>query len=113
MSGLQRPLKIEQRSCIMKVFEILDTAGTPSLAVGATDGTIADNGVGDYTITFSEPFERVMGAQITPKESGRIANVAALSTTAVQVELFQADGTTAEDASCYVWVMGSLAADET
>lgn len=113
MAGLQRPLKIEQRGCVMKVFEILDTAGTPSLAVGATDGTIVDNGAGDYTITFTEAFERVMGAQCTVKEDGRIISVEALTTSTIQVNIFQADGTTAEDASCYIWVMGSSAADET
>jgi hypothetical protein len=113
MAGLKRNLQIEQRACIIKAFHIDETAGTPVLAVGSTDGSIVDNGVGDYTITFSEPFTRVIGAQVTPAESGRIANIAALSGSSVQIEVFQADGATAEDADCYVWVMGAMASDET
>lgn len=113
MAGLKRNLQIEQRACIIKAFHINETSGTPALDVGSTDGSITDNGVGDYTITFTEPFTRVIGAQVTPAESGRIATVSSLSTSAVRVLLWQADGTTAEDADCYVWVMGAMASDET
>lgn len=113
MAGLKRNLQIEQRACIIKAFHIDETTGTPVLAVGSTDGSIVDNGPGDYTITFTEPFTRVMGAQVSVVEADCIAHVAALSTTAVQVVLFEADGVTAEDADCYVWVMGANASDET
>lgn len=113
MSGLLRELKIEQRACVMKCFKILDTAGTPSLSVGGTDGTITDNGVGDYTITFATPFERVIGAQVTVGELNAMGCVTALSASAVTVKVTQADGATAADSDVYVWVMGSLAADQT
>lgn len=97
----------------MKAFKVLDTAGTPSLSVGSKDGTITDNGVGDYTITFAEPFERVMGAQVSVGEIDAMAYVSALSTSAITVKVTNSDGSTAEDADVFVWVLGALAADET
>lgn len=113
MSGLLRELKMEQRACILKAFKVLDTAGTPSLTVGATDGSIADGGVGIYTITFAVPFERVMGAQISAGELNAMACITSLSATAVTVKVTQADGSTAADSDVYVWVLGSLASEET
>jgi hypothetical protein len=113
MSGLLRELKMEQRGCVLKAFKILDTAGTPSLTVGSPEGVITDVGVGIYTITFTTPFERVMGAQVTAGELNAMACVTALSKLAVTVKVTNQDGATAVDSDLYVWVMGSLAADET
>jgi hypothetical protein len=113
MSGLKREMKIEQRAVLVKAFKVLDTAGTPSLSVGAMDGSVADTGVGIYTITFAEPFERVIGAQVSVGELNAMACVTSLSTTAIEVKVTEADGSTAADADVFVWVMGALAADET
>lgn len=109
MAGLQRPVKADQRNVIMKCFKILDTAGTPSLTVGSTDGSITDNGVGDYTITFSSPMDRAMTAMVVPMEADAIAYVSALSASAITVKVTLADGSTAADASCLVTVVGALA----
>ena len=40
MAGLMRPVKIEQRQVLLKVFHINETTGTPALDVGATDGAL-------------------------------------------------------------------------
>lgn len=113
MSGLKREIKIEQRAVLVKAFKIKDTAGTPSLEVGSKDATVADTAQGIYTLTFAEPFERVIGAQATAGELNAIACVTSLSTTGCVVKVTEADGSTAADADVYVWVMGALAADET
>ncbi len=114
MAGLQRSIKAEQRQVIKKFFRILDTAGTPSLTVGSTDGTITDNGVGDYTVTFSEPFERLMSVSAITETLNTIISVETANTDATKVTVLitAADGSTPDDASCFVEVTGSLAADE-
>lgn len=113
MAGLLRELKMEQRGCVMKAFKVLSSAGTMTLPVGGVDGTITDNGVGDYTITFTVPFERVIGAQACVAAANAMAYVSAISTTAITVKVTEADGATPKDATLYLWVLGSLAADET
>lgn len=114
MAGLLRPVKAEQRQVVQKFFRILNTAGTPTLTVGATDGTITDNGVGDYEIAFTSPFERVMGVSVITESLDTIASVETANTDAskVTVLITGADGTTATDSSCYVCVTGSLSEDE-
>lgn len=116
MAGLKRPLKMPQRAMQLVEFQILDTTGTPSLERGSTDGTITDLGVGNYRITFTEPFEAgtVPSVQITVKEADCIAHIDKANTDNTKVELFvfEADGVTAEDASLDVWVLGTFAAEE-
>lgn len=109
MAGLQRSVKADQRNVVMKCFKILDTAGTPTLSVGSTDGSITDNGVGDYTITFASPLDRAMAAHVTPMQANAIAYVHALSASAITVKVTEADGSTADDSSVLVTVIGALA----
>lgn len=116
MAGLKRPLKMPQREMMALSFAVLDTAGTPSLTRGSTDGAITDNGVGDYTITFTEPFESGTVPQcfIQVKEADCMAHIDTANTdnTKVTVNVFEADGVTAEDASLDILVIGTFAADE-
>ena len=113
MAGLLRDVKAPQRQQISMAFKILDTAGTPTLSIGSQDGTITDNGVGDYTVTFARAFEREPVVMATPMENGRMCNIFTVSASSVRLKSWQADGTTAEDASLAVLVTGWYAADET
>lgn len=112
MAGLLRQVKTPQRLVRMLRFAVLDTAGTPSLEIGGTDGTIADGGAGVYTITFTEPFAAVPQVFIQVKESDAQALVASCTASAVVINVFELDGVTAEDASLDVLVIGSDAEDE-
>lgn len=115
MAGLLRPLKMPQRSMVAITFAVLDTSGTPSLTRGSTDGTITDNGTGDYTITFTQAFEAVPQVFIQTKEADAIAYIDTANTDATKVtfNIINAnDGSTAEDGSCDVLVVGTYTADE-
>ena len=112
MAGLLRKMEAPQRRQIAIAYQIDETAGTPALAIGSQDGALTDNGVGDYTITFDTPFNRAPIVMATCKESGRIVNTGTVSTTAAQILVFQADGSTAEDADVDVLVIGWYAEDE-
>jgi hypothetical protein len=114
MAGLLRSVKSPQRQMSLVGFAVLDTAGTLSLESGATDGTITDQGTGVFDITFTQPFDRVPFVAVTPKEANAIGYIVKAETTALKcrITITEADGSTAEDASCDVIVLGSFASDE-
>lgn len=116
MAGLLRSVKAPQRAQTMVMFSILDTAGTPSLERGSTDGTITDLGVGNYRITLTQPFEAGTVPQVfvSAKEADCIAYVDKSTTTnaLIEIQITEADGVTAEDASCDIMVVGTFAQDE-
>lgn len=79
-------------------------SGGGSLTIGSEHGTIANNGTGDYTITFLEPFRRTPVAIAT---SGNRAQIKAISSTSVRV--FRSNtGGSASDGPLDVLVLGSL-----
>lgn len=91
----------------------VDGTGTASIQSGSKDATLTDNGTGDYTLTFAQAFGMIPMVQVTAVTANIIANIAAVSTTAVQITTFQGtDGTTATDADFHVFVMGFDAAEE-
>ena len=52
-----REIKSTQRLPRQLAFKITGT-GTEAINIGGFDATLADNGTGDYPITFSKPFAR-------------------------------------------------------
>lgn len=114
MAGLLRQVKAPQRMVRMLRFSLLDTAGVPSLTAGGTDGTVADLDVGEYEITFTEPFGATPQVFIQTKEADCVAHVVAADTDAskVTINVFELDGITAEDGSLDILVIGSDASDE-
>lgn len=109
--GFMRSVKSTQRNPTLLGFRV-DGTGTASLLEGTTDGTLTDNGTGDYTITFSQAFGRTPVVSITPVTTGIHCEIKAISTTALQVNTFAvADGTTATDADFHVVVFGYDSAD--
>lgn len=106
-----RSIKSPQRAPRMLAFKVTGT-GTAEISVGAKDASLADNGTGDYTITFEQAFARVPVAVATSQSAGVYCEVIP-SATAVQVLCKAADGTeAAEDAIVHVVVLGYDAADE-
>lgn len=95
MSGLRRSIKIPQAQPRMEAFRITGT-GTAVLAVGASDGTLTDNGTGDYTITFKEAFAREPIVLVTGKD-GRAQCLAAATTTTCRVGSFNASNAALDD----------------
>lgn len=95
MSGLRRSIKVPQAQPRMEAFRITGT-GTAALAVGASDATLTDNGTGDYTLTFTEPFARAPIVLVNGKDY-RAQNLAAATKTACQVGTFNTSNAAVDD----------------
>lgn len=105
-------VKSYKREMRIENFKV-DGTGTASLGEGQYRGTLVDNGTGDYTITFAEPFGRVPTAVVGVMTADTIHQISAISKTAITVKTYAAnDGTTAQDADFCVHVMGAEVADE-
>jgi hypothetical protein len=110
--ALSREIKSPQRQMRMLAFQ-KSGLGTPALAgEGKLDGTIADNGVGDYTISFEVPFVRIPVCIAQDKTTGRVLKtVCALGS--VQVLAFSDVAmTTAAEADFDIICLGSDVADQ-
>lgn len=108
-----REIKSTQRLVRALAFRV-DGTGTASILEGSNDATLTDNGVGDYTLTFDTPFKRVpvvTGAALIA-DNGFI-QVASVSVSAINVKLFDVDGTTALDGDFHLALLGFDAADYT
>lgn len=102
----RKQLHSDQRKMRVLVFEKTGL-GTPVLGEGSLHGSITDNGVGDYTITFNKPFLRAPVCIPASTTSAKVARVSAVTTTTVRVLTFnQADGTTASEGDFSIQVMG-------
>jgi hypothetical protein len=107
-----RSIKSPQRQ-MRQLMAIVDGTGTAAIRQGSFDMVLTDNGVGDYTLTFNEPFVR------------RPCVVASSATTDVYCETVDADNSVsavhiltknnadaATDAVFHVLIMGADVADE-
>lgn len=93
------------------VFRV-DGTGTASIEEGQFAATLTDNGTGDYTITFVNPFTRIIAAVATALEGANLsAEVDTLSTTAVRVK-FTNNSDAAVDTKFSLFVFGSDSSDE-
>jgi len=106
-----RQIKSTQRLARQLAFKITGT-GTAAINIGSFDATLTDNGTGDYTVTFSKPFARTPIAVASCQTATCYAEIAACSSTAVQV-LTKSNANSATDAVFYLIVQGYDAADET
>lgn len=89
----------------------VDGTGAASLLIGSKDGSLADNGTGDYTITFEQPFARPPVVVASSLTSGAIIQIASASVSACQIVVTDA-AAAALDADLMVIVQGFDAADE-
>ena len=109
---LTRALEMAQRRPRMEAFSV-DGTGTASIVIGAARATLTDNGTGDYTLTFLDPFARVPMAVGMTKTADSILQTSTISATAVRILAFDAtDGTTAKDVDFDLLVVGFDSAEE-
>lgn len=108
---MKRDIQGSQRLPRMLAFRVTGT-GTAVVDEGTTDGTLVDNGTGDYTLTFVNPFTRVPAIAVTSLTTDVYPVIAGASATGVNVKTFQAnDGTTATDGVFHALVLGWDTAD--
>ena len=87
--------------------------GTPVLSGSCANFCeITDNGVGDYTITFTGRaiFTQIPEIMVGPKTVG-IIKVHAVAKDSVQLKCYEVDGTTPAEMDFDILAMGSLARD--
>jgi len=94
------------------IFSRVDGTGTASLLSGSKELTLTDNGVGDYTLTFAQPYVQVPVVSVTSVTSAVNVQLFAVSVSAVQIKTFAVDGTTPKDADFHVVIIGSDAESE-
>ena len=118
MSGLgwghsRRPLGSMQRLMRNLTLSLDGTLATPALSEGKQDATIDDNGVGDYTVNFNEPFKRLPAVVASPLTADTIVIIGTKALGSVQILAFDAtDGTTAKEAEIDIIVQGADTADQ-
>lgn len=83
------------------------------ISEGTYRGTLTTAGTGDYTITFTEPFQRTPSATVAAQHatSKLYGTVVAVSTTAVRVAFFLDTGVATAPTTFHVQVIGSDASD--
>jgi hypothetical protein len=93
-------------------MELNGSSGTPALDEGQFDGSVADNGVGDYTITMNEAFLRIPQVYPSARTAGiHVRCVATLST--IQVLCFSdLAETTPAEADVDLLIHGADSQDE-
>lgn len=107
---MQRSIKGTQRLPRMLAFKV-DGTGTAAIGEGSTDATLTDNGTGDYTLTFATPFVRTPVCTASCETATGYAEIAATSTTTVQVKTKKTTDNTALDAKFHLLVLGWDTAD--
>lgn len=105
-----RDIQSPQRLPRLIAFK-LDGTATASLVVGSKDGSLADNGTGDYTITLAQPFARIPVVVATPITAGAVVEIASASVSAINILVKDTAGA-ALDGDVHVLVHGFDAVDE-
>lgn len=109
-----RSIKSEQRNVRQLLVRIEGSTGTVSLDEGGLSSvTVADGGVGIYTLTFATAFSRipiVLAGAV--HATGLIVTPSAVSTTACTIKVYS-DAGVATDADVHVLICGFDAADQT
>ena len=108
---MMRGMSTPQRGVRVLPLRVKGT-GTAAIQEGTAHATLVDNGVGDWTLTFAKPFTRIPVVTIGSLNVG-IMKMMAVSATAVQIQGFEVDGTTAKDHDFHLLVCGFDVADQT
>ena len=110
--SFSRSIKGRQRLPYLIAIQIDGTTATPTETEGGNEYAITDNGVGDWTITFSQAFQRAPVVTATTATANSILQIFSVSASAVRIKAFQGtDGTTAVDVIFHALVMGFDATD--
>jgi hypothetical protein len=107
--GMGRAIQVPQLKPRIEVIRI-DGTGTANLSCGDTDATLTDNGTGDFTLTWTQPFARAPLVFVTGLDD-RAQLKSAPTSTAATIVTFDTDGV-ASDAEVSVLVLGFDSADE-
>lgn len=108
-----REVKCTQRLPRLLAFRVTGT-GTAVIDAGNFDATLVDNGTGDYTLTFAQPFARVPIVTVTSVTDDVVASLGTVSASAVQIQTRTvAASPAAADAVFHVIVMGYDSSDQT
>lgn len=117
-----REIKSNQRM-VRQLYFVIDGAATSTsssttdgLDVGATEGTVQENGAGSglYTVTFNEPGTRLLNVQVSTFTDVTSCRVVAATAQSVQIEQTGADQTTGTaNGKVFLQVTLSDAADAT
>jgi hypothetical protein len=105
-----RSIKSPQRLPRQLHFKV-DGTGTASIVIGSRDAALADNGTGDYTLTFSQPFARLPVVVASSITAGAVIQIASATVSACQIVVKDTSGS-ALDADLMIIVQGFDAADE-
>lgn len=109
---MRREVKSPQRQMRLMAFHV-DGTGTAALTQGSTQAALTDNGVGDYSLVYSQSLGRAGMPVATPITADVVCIVSASTILGCTVKCFDAtDGTTAKDADFYLHVIGAEVADE-
>lgn len=100
----RRVVEVPQLKPRLEVFRV-DGTGTAAIDFGSTDATLTDNGTGDYTLTWKEPFAREPIVIVTGKDNPAQL-LAAATSTACQFGCFNKTTHAAVDDEVYVVVLG-------
>lgn len=107
--GRRTVLHTTQRNPRMLVFNITDS-GTATVSLGAQQGTLTDNGTGDYTITFTKAFRRAPIVAASAFYNGSNNSFATIhsdtDSTRVRVLRMNSTGPAAQDGNVSIWVLG-------
>lgn len=106
--GFARDLKVRQRNPHMIAARV-DGTGTAAMIEGGNEITLTDNGTGDYTLTFAQPFKRIPSVVATPigASGDVVCTIGTISVSAVQILCWDGtDGTTAKDADFHALILG-------
>ena len=105
-----RKIKSSQRLPRQLHFKV-DGTGSASILIGSKDASLADNGTGDYTLTFVKPFARPPVVVASSLTAGAVIQIASATASAVQLVVTNL-AAAALDADLMVIVQGFDAADE-
>lgn len=103
---MRRQVNAIQRAMRLMAFKV---DGTGTAALGGPDehqATLTDNGVGDYTITYAEPFSQIPIVSATPITTGIMCRVKASTILAVTIECLDLDTPAATDCDFDLVVIG-------
>lgn len=102
-----RPIRHDHARPRLLADRITYSGGTPSVAGVPASYTLTDNGSGDTTLTFTDPFQRQPIAILTPSETsvGSIGNLTSASKTAVRI-VANTSGGAGQDETQHFLVLG-------
>lgn len=90
----------------MLLIRVTESAGTYTVAAGGADVTLTDNGVGDISVNFREPFAQVPFICATASQIGRNVGFSTNTTSVCRVLIQDLATPTAAEGGFHLVVIG-------